>query len=136
MSEVHDTVVNDTVVNDTVVNDTAVTDAQIAALSRDRIAPELLESGQHVIVDVWGPQCQPCLALGPTYERLAAGHGDRARFLKLEAPKNRMACVDLKVHALPTFLHYAGGREVSRLTGEVSADELETWVTEAITSEE
>ena len=122
--------------HDTVATDTTATGTHIAALSRDLIAPELLESGQRVIVDVWGPQCQPCLALGPTYERLAVGHGDQARFLKLEAPKNRMACVDLKVHALPTFLHYAGGREVSRLTGEVSADELETWVNEAITSEE
>ena|ERR1700722_15474500 len=123
-------------VNETADTNTTATDEHLPALSRDLIGPELRESGQRVIVDVWGPQCQPCLALSPTYERLAAGHGDQARFLKLEAPKNRMACVDLKVHALPTFLHYAGGREVSRLSGEVSADELETWVTEAITSKE
>jgi thioredoxin 1 len=114
----------------------ATESAVVAPLTRDLIRPELLESGASVIVDVWGPQCKPCIALSPAFEKLAGEHHGDARFFKLEAPKNRMACVDLKVISLPTFLHYADGREVGRLTGEVSAAELETWIREAIASKE
>jgi thioredoxin 1 len=112
------------------------TDTEITALTRDLIAPELRESGRAVIVDVWGPQCKPCIALAPTFEELASKHDERAKFFKLEAPKNRMACVDLKVVSLPTFLFYDNGREIDRLSGEVSAAELGTWVEAKITGKE
>ncbi len=81
---------------------------------------------------MWGPQCVPCIALAPTFEGLADEFGDKASFMALEAPKNRMACVDLRVISLPTFLHYEGGEEVGRLTGEVDDDALKQFVTEAV----
>lgn len=98
-------------------------------LSRDRIDGWIRQSAAPVFVDVWGPRCQPCLRLAPAYEALSDRFGHRARFLKLEAPKNRMACVDLKVMSLPTFLHYRDGEEIGRLTGEdVTDEELTAWV--------
>ena len=42
-----------------------------------------------VLVDIWGPQCQPCLALMPAVEALEAAYGDRVRFLTVNAPDNR-----------------------------------------------
>jgi thioredoxin 1 len=65
--------------------------ADIGELTRDTIPTDVLEADRPVIIDVWGPQCVPCIALSPTFERLAGEFGDRARFMKLEAPKNRMA---------------------------------------------
>lgn len=105
--------------------------AEIEVLDRDRIA-ELTAAGGHAFVDVWGPRCQPCLALSPAYEQLAAEHGDLARFFKLEAPSNRMACVDLGVSSLPTILHFRDGEEADRLTGSISHERLTTWVEDAL----
>jgi thioredoxin 1 len=104
-----------------------------AALSRDLIRPWIRESTGPVFVDVWGPRCQPCLALAPTYEQLAQRHGAEASFLSLEAPANRMACVDLAVMGLPTFLVFVGGEERDRLSGEsITPSQLEEWVSEHI----
>ena len=50
-----------------------------------------------VLVDIWGPQCQPCLALMPAVEALEATYGDRVRFLTVNAPDNRKVCRDLRV---------------------------------------
>lgn len=103
-------------------------------LTRDKIEEWILEADGPVVVDVWGPECRPCIALSPTYEELAIQFGDRGRFLKLEAPKNRMACVDLRVMGLPTFLIYANGVEQSRISGEtLGAVDLQTWVTTELT---
>jgi thioredoxin 1 len=102
---------------------------EIQELTRDSF-PELVgQSDRPVLVDFWGPQCRPCLALSPTFEELADTYED-LRFLKAAAPSNRMLCVDLKVMALPTFVCMVNGQEVSRLTGEINAARLKEWVKE------
>ena len=106
--------------------------SEIAGLTRATIDRLVLEAEQPVIIDVWGERCAPCLALAPKFEELATRYADLGRFLKLEAPKNRMACVDLGVIGLPTFLNYEGGREVARLTGAVDNQELEDFVEQAL----
>lgn len=105
---------------------------EIAALTREMIHQGALDAERPIVIDIWGPQCRPCLALAPTFEALAEQHRDQAEFFKLEAPKNRMACVDLKVMNLPTFLAYSGGREVARLSGEINANQLTAFVQEAV----
>jgi thioredoxin len=75
-----------------------------------------LRAEGHVLVDIWGPQCQPCLALMPAVEELAATYGDRVRFLKVNAPENRKVCRDLRVAGLPAYITMRDGVEVERLT--------------------
>ena len=76
---------------------------------------QLSEQG-NVLVDIWGPQCQPCLALMPAVEALAETYGDRVRFLTVNAPENRKVCRDLRVAGLPAYLTMRDGVEVERLT--------------------
>ena len=75
-----------------------------------------LSGAGEVLVDIWGPQCQPCLALMPAVEALEATYGDRVRFLKVNAPDNRNVCRDLRVAGLPAYLTMRDGVEVERLT--------------------
>jgi thioredoxin 1 len=86
---------------------------------------EVLHSSQPVLVDFWGPQCGPCLALMPKVETLAERYGDKVRMMKVEAPKNRRLCLTLKVLSLPTFLFFKNGKEVDRLTGEITIQSIE-----------
>ena len=76
---------------------------------------ELAATGP-VLVDIWGPQCQPCLALMPAVEALAERFGDRVRFLSVNAPDNRKVCRDLRVAGLPAYVTMRDGVEVERLT--------------------
>ena len=76
---------------------------------------ELTGEGE-VLVDIWGPQCQPCLALMPAVEALAETYGERVLFVKVNAPENRKVCRDLRVSGLPAYLTMRDGVEVERLT--------------------
>jgi thioredoxin-like negative regulator of GroEL len=88
---------------------------------------ELVESGT-TLVDVWGPECRPCLALMPHVEKLAEAHDDLT-VVKLEAPKARRVCIRLGVHALPTFLLMHDGQEVARLSAStISPAQLNDWL--------
>ena len=102
---------------------------EMQELTRDSFVELVKQSDKPVLIDFWGPQCRPCLALSPTFDKLADAY-DGLKFLKAAAPTNRMLCVDLKVMSLPTFLCMVDGQEASRLTGEISAAQLKEWVKE------
>ena len=100
--------------------------AEVMEATRDNFS-ELVAEGQS-LVDVWGPECAPCLALNPHVEKLADEHTD-LKVVKLEAPKARRLCIDLKVHGLPTFLLFRDGEEVSRISNpRLSPRELDEWL--------
>ena len=86
-----------------------------------------------VLVDIWGPECRPCLALMPHVERMASERPD-LKVVKLEAPKARRLCIEMQVHGLPTFLLLRDGLEVARISRSViSPAELEDWLDSAQT---
>lgn len=88
-------------------------------LNRDNYENEVLQSEMPVMVDFWGPQCRPCLALMPAVERLEKEYTDKIKVTKLNAAAgNRLLCAKLRVMSLPTFLFYKGGVEINRLAGE------------------
>ena len=92
---------------------------------------ELVENGT-MLVDVWGPDCRPCLALKPNVEKLAEARDDLT-VVMLEAPKARRVCIRLQVHALPTFLLMHDGQEVARLSkSTISPPELNDWLDKSL----
>jgi thioredoxin len=79
-----------------------------------------------VLVDVWGPECRPCLSLMPAVETLAERYAGRVRFVKVNAPENRKVCRNLRVAGLPAYLTMRDGVEVERLTGDgTTAERIE-----------
>jgi thioredoxin 1 len=85
-----------------------------------------------VLVDVWGPSCAPCLALMPHVEALAEGRTG-LRVVKVEAPKARRLCLELKVMGLPAFLLFRDGEEVARLTEpDLGPARLDAWLDDAL----
>ena len=91
-------------------------------VNRDNYENEVLQSKVPVMVDFWGLQCQPCLALVPAVERLEREYASKIKVAKLNAAENRMLCAKLRVLSLPTYLFYKDGNEVNRLTGDNIAE--------------
>ena len=86
-------------------------------VNADTFEKEVIQSALPVLVDFWGPQCAPCLALMPHVEGLADKYGSKLKISKIDASKNRRLCLNLKVLGLPTFLFYKDGKEIDRLSG-------------------
>ena len=102
-------------------------------VNTDSFEKEVIQSEVPVLVDFWGPQCAPCLALMPNVEGLSEKYGAKLKISKIDASKNRRLCLNLKVFGLPTFLFYKNGKEVDRLTGgDLKMDDLETSIKKII----
>jgi thioredoxin 1 len=78
-----------------------------------------------VLVDFWGPRCQPCLAMMPTIAKLEEEAAGTVRVVKVNSAENREICRELKVFGLPTYVLMRDGEELERLSGDVSKDDIE-----------
>ena len=78
-----------------------------------------------VLVDFWGPRCQPCLAMMPTIAQLEEEAGGAVRVVKVNSAENRQICRDLRVFGLPTYVLMRDGNELERLSGDVSREQVE-----------
>jgi thioredoxin 1 len=78
-----------------------------------------------VLVDFWGPRCQPCLAMMPTIAALEEEAGGAVRVVKVNSAENRQICRDLRVFGLPTYVLMRDGEELERLSGDVSKGDIE-----------
>lgn len=80
---------------------------------------EVLQAEQPVLVDFWGPRCQPCLMLMPAVEGLAQEHAGRLKVVKVNANArpNWELCRQYGVMGLPAYLFFNQGQEWRRVTG-------------------
>ncbi len=87
-------------------------------INKDNFVAEVETSKLPVVLDFWGPQCGPCLALMPDVEKLSKDYDGKVSFCKVNVAENRRLCIQLKVMSVPTFLFYFKGECVDRLSGE------------------
>jgi len=85
---------------------------------------ELTREGS-VLVDFWGPRCQPCLAMMPAIAELETAAEGAVRVVKVNSAENRQICRELRVFGLPTYVLLRDGVELARLTGDVTRAEVE-----------
>lgn len=87
-------------------------------LDKDNFESEVTNSTIPVVLDFWGPQCGPCLALMPDVEKLSETYDGKIKFCKVNVAGNRRLCIQLKVMSVPSFLFYKGGECIDRLVGD------------------
>ncbi len=78
---------------------------------------EAIRESDALLVDFWGPLCAPCRVLKPHLARLAEEHGERVRFVAVNAEKETTAAERFEVRGVPTLIFFRDGAEVLRLTG-------------------
>ena len=91
----------------------------VIEINKDNFESEFLNSGLPVVMDFWGPQCGPCMAMMPKYHELADNpkYQGKVKFCSTDTSKNRRTAVNMKVMSLPAFVFYKDGKEAGRLTG-------------------
>lgn len=83
---------------------------------KDNFDVEVLQAEGLVLVDYWGPKCEPCLAVMPDVEALAEKYGDRMKFCKVNTAENRRLAISQKILGLPVIGFYRNGEKIDELT--------------------
>lgn len=85
-------------------------------LNKENFEQEVLNADKPVLVDYWGPTCEPCKALMPHVHAIAEKYGDKVKFASLDITKARRLAIKQKVMGLPAIIIYKDGVEVERVS--------------------
>ncbi|MFZ5969513.1 MAG: thioredoxin TrxA [Bacillota bacterium] len=86
------------------------------SVDKDTFQAEVLEAQGFVLVDYWSDGCEPCKALMPDVEELAAKFEGKVKFAKLNTTQARRLAISQKVLGLPTIALYKDGQKIDELT--------------------
>jgi thioredoxin 2 len=93
---------------------------------------QLAKSDLPMVVDFWAPWCGPCRMMAPAYEKVSQDMQGKARFVKVNTEDEQGLAAKYNIRSIPTLAVFAGGREIARQPGAMSAPDLARWVSAAL----
>ena len=93
---------------------------------------QLAKSDLPLVVDFWAPWCGPCRAMAPAYEKVSHDMHGKARFVKVNTEDEQGLVAKFNIRSIPTLAVFAGGREIARQPGAMSAPDVARWVSAAL----
>ncbi|WP_164104552.1 thioredoxin family protein [Candidatus Laterigemmans baculatus] len=97
---------------------------QPVQLTDENFAREVLQSDLPVLVDMWAPWCQPCIAMKPTIQEITKELAGSVKVAELNIEEHPFIKEKYAVDRYPMLLLFDNGQEVERWIGAKSRTEL------------
>lgn len=81
-----------------------------------------------VLIDFWAPWCGPCKMMGPNFTKAATNFPLKALFVKVNTENEQQLGARFGIRSIPTLILFKSGKEVHRLSGALSEEQLNSLV--------
>ena len=105
---------------------------KVMELTAANVAATLNHNQIPVLVDCWAPWCGPCRNFAPIFEQAAQDFEPRLRLAKLNTEEHNRVASRWNIRSIPTLLLFKEGKEIARVSGALSRQQLQQWVAQHI----
>jgi thioredoxin 1 len=85
---------------------------------------KVLKNSLPVVVDFWAEWCGPCRMVAPILDQLADEVDQKAVVAKMNVDENKQTPTQFNINAIPTMIFFKNGKEMARVVGAGSKDEI------------
>ncbi len=86
-------------------------------LNEENFQREVLDSQEPVLVAFWADSCQPCHAIAPLIDSLAADFEGATKVGKVDVDKDPRLAAEFSIHSILSLLFFKDGKEVAFVAG-------------------
>ncbi len=104
----------------------------VISVNDDNFESSVKNADKPVLVDFWAPWCQPCLAIAPILDEVAAEYGDKVTIAKMNVDENANIPAEMNVKTIPFLALFKDGQVVSTKIGLSSKTDLKTLIDGAL----
>ena len=101
-------------------------------VNKDNFEKEVIQEEGLIVVDFWGPRCEPCKALLPAMEKLANKYAGQVKFCKLNTAENLRLAISQQVLGLPAVIIYKDGKKIVNLAVDFNIVDVESKLKELL----
>lgn len=94
------------------------------------LAEKIKSSSLPILVEFWGSWCLPCQSSTAILAELAQEYQNNLAVFKINADRNPLVAQHYEILGLPSFILFAGGKEVGRRVGAQTKAELKKMLAE------
>ncbi len=92
----------------------------------------LQNSSVPVIVDFWAPWCGPCKMMAPNFASAAKALSPKVQFVKVDTQVATNSASMYAIRSIPTLIVFKDGKELERLSGALSSEQIIAFVSKYI----